>query len=71
MSYNRISKTASTTTTTTTTLQSDLFADVTPTTQPSKTIEEKIHLDINGKEISVGSLIAIASTTNPIKAHSI
>ena len=68
MSYNRISKTTSSTTT----LQSDLFADVTPT-QPSnaKTIEEKIHLAINGKEISVGSLIAIASTTNPIKAHSV
>ena len=40
-------------------------------TQPPKTIEEKIHLDINGKEISVGSLIAIASTSNPIKAHSV
>jgi len=65
MPYIRISKTTSTTTT----LQSDLFADVTPT-QPSK-IEEKIHLAINGKEISVGSLIAIASTSNPIKAHSV
>jgi len=64
ISCSRISKTTSTT------LQSDLFADVTPQ-QPSKIIEEKIHLDINGKEISVGSLIAIASTSNPIKAHSV
>ena len=55
-----------------TALQSDLFADVTPTTQPSdKVVEDVIHLDINGKEISVGSLIAIASTSNPIKAHSV
>ena len=68
MSYSRISKTTSTTTT----LQSDLFADVTPTTQqPNKIIEDKIQSDINGKEISVGSLIAIASTSNPIKAHSV
>jgi len=64
ISYSKISKTSKTT------LQSDLFADVTPQ-QPSKIIEEKIHLDINGKEISVGSLFAIASTSNPIKAHSV
>ena len=65
MSYIRISKTS------TITLQSDLFADVTPTRPSKKRVEEKIHQDINGKEISVGSLIAIASTSNPIKAHSV